>query len=198
MEHIQIRVAAEQDAAALLHIYAPYVENTAITFEYTVPSLAEFTDRIRNTLKKYPYLVAQADGEILGYAYAGPLHSRAAYDWGVETSIYVDRSKRGSGVGRALYDTLETILAAQNILNLNACIAYPEEEDAYLTRDSVAFHQHMGYRMVGQFHQCGYKFHRWYHMVWMEKHIGEHLELPPAVKPFGEVRELVRREYGIQ
>ena len=90
-------------------------------------------------------------------------------------------------MGRSLYAALEKALAAQNILNLNACIGYPAEEDAYLTQDSVKFHQRMGYRMVGKFSQCGYKFDRWYDMVWMEKHIGEHGAKQPAGKPFGEI-----------
>ncbi len=183
----RIRVASLHDAEALLRIYAPYVEKTAITFEYEVPTLAEFTKRIRRTLERYPYLVAEADGTPVGYAYANPFKERAAYDWAVETTVYVAENGKRLGVGRSLYAALEKALAAQNILNLNACIGYPAKEDAYLTQDSVKFHQRMGYRMVGKFSQCGYKFDRWYDMVWMEKHIGEHGAKQPAVKPFGEI-----------
>ncbi|MBO5209791.1 MAG: GNAT family N-acetyltransferase [Lachnospiraceae bacterium] len=181
---IQIRVAKVEDAEELVEIYAPYVKETAITFEYEVPSVEEFADRIRKTLTQYPYLVAVIDSEIVGYAYAGAFKTRPAYDWAVELSVYVKKDKRHMGVGRQLYDALEELLKKQNILNLNACIAYPENEDEYLTKDSVAFHQSMGYRMVGQFHQCGYKFNRWYHMVWMEKLIGEHIANQPQVKKF--------------
>ena len=89
MENMIIRTATANDAEAILNIYAYYVENTAITFEYDVPTLEEFTQRIENTLKKYPYLVAEKDGEILGYAYAGVFKDRAAYDWSAETTIYL-------------------------------------------------------------------------------------------------------------
>lgn len=187
---ICIRVARESDAPELLAIYAPYVEKTAITFEYDVPSAEEFAGRIRHTLEKYPYLVAECGGELIGYAYASPFKTRAAYDWAVETSIYVKRDRKHSGVGRKLYEALESALRAQRILNVNACIACPEIDDEYLTKDSVDFHAHLGYRMVGQFHQCGYKFGRWYHMVWMEKFIGEHEENQPPVIPFPEVRAI--------
>ena len=88
------------------------------------------------------------------------------------------------GIGRALYEALEKVSRAQNILNLNACIGYPEADDEYLTGNSVQFHGHMGYRMVGEFHKCGYKFGRWYNMVWMEKLLGEHGENPKEVIPF--------------
>ena len=94
-----IRTASEADAPVLLEIYAPYVERTAITFEYEVPSVDEFASRIRNTLQKYPYLVAEKGGRILGYAYAGPFHDRPAYDWSVETSIYVDTFLKHMGIG---------------------------------------------------------------------------------------------------
>ena len=194
---ISIRIATIQDAEALLAIYAPYVENTAITFEYTVPSVEEFARRIHRVMTRYPYLIAEAEGEILGYASASAFHSRAAYDWAVEVSIYVNRHKRRMGIGGTLYKALEMSLSAQNILNLNACIAYPEEEDEYLTKDSVAFHQHLGYQMVGEFHQCGYKFNRWYNMVWMEKHIGAHVENQSKVKTFDEVRDTLQSQYGI-
>lgn len=188
---VQIRVAEEADAEELLEIYTPYVEHTAITFEYKVPSVQEFAGRIRRTKKKYPYLVAESGGEILGYAYAGAFHERAAYDWAVETSIYIRQDKKKMGIGKRLYEVLEAVLEKQNILNLNACIAYPAQEDEYLTRDSVAFHRHMGYRMVGEFYQCGYKFNRWYNMVWMEKHIGGHKEYQPAVIPFEKIQEYI-------
>lgn len=185
---LTVRMATVGDAAELLKIYAPYVEQTAITFEYEVPSLQEFASRIEHTLKKYPYLVAEKDGRIVGYAYAGSFNERAAYDWAVETSIYVDQNAKKMGIGRTLYEALEDVLKRQGILNLNACIGYPEHEDEYLTKNSVEFHAHLGYRFVGEFKQCGYKFGRWYNMVWMEKHIGEHGEIPVSVVPVTELR----------
>lgn len=174
-EHdIHIRVASVDDAEALLAIYAPYVVKTAITFEYEVPSLDEFRGRICHTLQKYPYLVAEENGKILGYAYVGPFHDRAAYDWAVETSIYVDENLRRSGVGGKLNRALEAVCKAMGILNMEACIGVPEAEDEHLTRNSEEYHTHIGYRLVGEFYKCGYKFGRWYNMVWMEKLIGEH------------------------
>jgi len=184
-----IRVATPQDAEALLAVYAPYVTDTAITFEYEVPSLTEFRERIRHTLERYPYLVMEQDGEILGYAYAGPFKERAAYDWAVETTIYVKQGMKKQGIGRKLYQALEDTLIRQNILNLNACIGYPTVEDEYLTRNSMEFHQHLGYRLVGQFYRCGYKFGRWYDMVWMEKLVGEHGVEAVRVKPFPELQQ---------
>lgn len=174
-EHdIHIRVASVDDAEALLAIYAPYVVKTAITFEYEVPSLDEFRGRICHTLQKYPYLVAEEKEKILGYAYVGPFHDRAAYDWAVETSIYVDENLRRSGVGGKLNRALEAVCKAMGILNMEACIGVPEVEDEHLTRNSEEYHTHIGYRLVGEFYKCGYKFGRWYNMVWMEKLIGEH------------------------
>ena len=192
---ITIRPATPDDAEALLSIYAPYVEQTAITFEYEVPSVEEFRDRIVHTLKLYPYLVAQretstnsdASTEIVGYAYAGPLHARAAYAWSVETSIYVKKSEKKSGIGKALYSALEKVLAAQNITNVNACIASPETDDEYLNHNSIQFHQHLGYSMIGEFHKCAYKFGRWYNMVWMEKIIADHPDRQPDVIPFAQI-----------
>lgn len=187
-EHdILIRVACECDAEALLKIYAPYVRDTAVTFEYDAPSAAEFRDRIRNTLKKYPYLAAEKSGKIIGYAYAGGFHTRAAYDWAVETSIYIDRNYHGHGLGRRLYLALEDALKRQHIINLNACIAYTKDEDSHLTHGSVKFHERMGYRIVGHFSECGYKFGKWYDIVWMEKHLGPHPQNPQPVIPFARL-----------
>lgn len=184
---LTLRRASPEDAAALLAVYAPYVEKTAITFEYETPAPEDFAGRIERTLARYPYLAAEAGGELLGYAYAGPFKDRAAYGWAAETTIYVRRDSRRRGVGRALYGALERCLAAQGVLNLEACIACPERADEYLTWDSVAFHSRLGYRTVGEFRQCGCKFGRWYNMVWMEKHIGPHGEDPAPVRPFPEV-----------
>ena len=164
-----IRSAATEDADRLLEIYSYYVENTAISFEYETPSLEEFRGRISHTLEKYPYLVAEENGVIQGYAYAGVFKGRAAYDHCCEVTIYLDRDSKGKGYGRALYEALEDALKKQGILNLYACIGDPIVEDEYLTKDSEKFHQHMGYTKVGEFHKCGYKFGRWYNMIWMEK-----------------------------
>ena len=174
MENMIIRTATANDAEELLNIYAYYVENTAITFEYDVPTLEEFTQRIENTLKKYPYLVAEKDGEILGYAYAGVFKDRAAYDWSAETTIYLKQDAVKCGLGRMLYETLEKEMKKRGFLNLYACIGYPIDDDEYLTKNSAEFHAHLGFETVGEFHKCGYKFGRWYNMIWMEKIIGEH------------------------
>lgn len=186
---ITIRTATLSDAQALLNIYSPYVEHTAITFEYDVPSVEEFASRIKNTLQKYPYLVAEKNGRLLGYAYASPFHERPAYDWAVETSIYVDQNIKHQGIGRRLHNALEDALRSQGILNMNACIAYPPEEDEYLDKNSVEFHTHMGYRLVGEFYKCGYKFHRWYNMVWMEKLLDPEIKHPKPIKWMEENRE---------
>ena len=188
MNHIKLRIATVRDAAELLEIYAYYVGNTAITFEYEVPTLEEFEQRICNTLEKYPYIVAERDGRIVGYAYAGKFKDRPAYQWCVETSIYVHKDCKQQGIGKVMYEALEKILKAQNILNLNACIAYPIQEDEFLTKDSVHFHEKLGYRMVGEFRMCGYKANRWCNMVWMEKMIGEHVEKQPPVIWFKDLR----------
>ena len=194
---IIIRTASAADAPALLKIYRPYVENTAITFEYTVPSVREFEHRISNTLRTYPYLVAEMDNEIVGYTYASPFRERCAYQWAVEVSIYVKKTAKKMGIGKKLYQTLETILSFQNITNLYACIADTNEEDFHLTKDSILFHHRLGYRQIGKCTQCGYKFHRWYDIVWMEKHIQPHTIPPEDIKTFKEIREIVKTQYHL-
>ena len=189
MDTITIRTANLDDAAALLAIYAPYVEQTAITFEYEVPSLEEFRGRIAHTLRRYPYLVAEENGEILGYAYTGPFGERAAYSWAVETSIYLRQDVRGKGLGKRLYQALEDVSRAQHVQSLYACIAYPDADDAHLSGNSVAFHTHLGYTTVGRFPHCGYKFGTWYNMTWMEKTLGDHAVPPAAFVPFPELSE---------
>ncbi|MDO4596148.1 MAG: GNAT family N-acetyltransferase [Coriobacteriaceae bacterium] len=187
---VRVRAARPDDAPALAAIYAPYVRDTAITFEYEAPGTVEFERRMREVLAFYPYLVAECDGAPVGYAYASPFKGRPAYDWAVETSIYVKRGYVGAGVGRALHDALERALAAQGILNMYACIATPDgAEDETITYNSRDFHAHLGYRLVGEFVRCGQKAGRWYNMVWMEKMIGEHVPDCPAPRPFPALLE---------
>ncbi len=168
-----IRSATPDDAQQLLNIYSYYVLNTAISFEITVPTLDEFTNRITKTLKKYPYIVAVQGDKILGYAYAGPFVGREAYDHCAELTIYLAPDVTKRGIGRVLYENLEKELMDMGIKNLYACIGDPETEDEYLTKNSEQFHQHMGFRKVGTFTKCGYKFGRWYNMIWMEKFVEE-------------------------
>lgn len=170
--HPSLRLATPDDAPALAAIYAPYVQNTAVTFEYEPPAVEEFRRRIEHVLSKYPYLVAETNGNIIGYAYAEAFRERPAYDWDVETSIYLDQNHRGQGVGRALYQELERRLQTQGIRNLYACITTTDKPNPYVPPTSPAFHQALGYTKVGTFKTCGYKFDQWFDITWFEKQLG--------------------------
>ena len=170
---VMIRPAELADAVRLLEIYGYYVENTAISFEYETPSLEAFRSRMERIMKRYPWLVVEQDGRIEGYAYANTLKDREAYARSCEVTIYLDRRAQRRGLGRKLYAALEAALNRQGIRNLYACIGYPETPDEYLTANSAEFHAHIGYVRAGEFHRCGYKFGRWYNVLWMEKIIGK-------------------------
>lgn len=161
---IQVRTVTINDVQELLDIYSYYVLNTTITFEYDTPSINEFTQRIQKITQKYPYLVATLDDEIIGYAYATSYKERAAYDWSVETTVYVKETYQGIGVGKALYTHLEHALKEMNIVNMLACITYPNPK-------SIEFHTKFGFEQVGHFHKVGYKFNEWRDIVWMQKSI---------------------------
>ncbi|MBQ4077142.1 MAG: N-acetyltransferase [Mailhella sp.] len=191
MSDIIIRPAELLDVPAMLGIYAPYVEETAVSFEYAVPSDEEFRARVEKVQGFYPWLVAEQEGRVVGYAYASRFHPRAAYDWSVEVSIYLGRNERRSGIGRSLYEMLEKCLRAQSVLCAYSCIACAPTPDEYLDHSSMRFHERMGYRLTGTFPSCGYKFGRWYGMVWMEKRLvpadaPESLN-PPPVAAFAKV-----------
>ena len=184
---IKIRMATPDDAEKILAVYAPYILETGITFEYEVPTVEAFRGRIENVLKKYPYLVAERNGEIIGYSYANPLGERAAFSRAAETVLYVKKDARGGGIGSRLYGELEAMLKKQNVTNICACIAYREQEDETLTHASPKFHAACGYKKIGHFTKCGYKFGRWYDLIWMEKFIGEHRDDPPEFVPVTEI-----------
>ena len=183
-----IRLARPDDAAALLEIYAPYVRDTAITFEYTPPSEEEFQRRILSVEERYPYLVAEQHGRIAGYAYASRFKERAAYDWDVETSIYLRMDERHHGLGWLLYEKLEAVLRLQGVVNLHACITSAPDGGSRVPGDSPAFHESHGYTFAGRFRSCGYKFGRWYDVIWMEKSLGEHASHMKPVRLLPEIR----------
>lgn len=161
---IQIRKVTLNDAQECLDIYSYYVINTTITFEYDSPPLDEFKQRIQKITQKYPYLVAVMEDEIVGYAYATSYKDRAAYDWSVETTVYVKKDKHGLGIGKTLYTHLEENLRNNNIVNMLACITYPNPK-------SIDFHTKFGFDKVGHFPKVGYKFNDWRDIVWMQKAI---------------------------
>lgn len=167
---IEIRSARLEDAAELVAIYAPYVEKTAITFETQVPTVDEFASRIEKTVGKFPYLVAVEEGKLLGYAYASTYYARAAYDWTVELSVYIQQEARGKGIGSMLYDALEEELTARGFKNFLACIALPNPA-------SISLHEKRGYEQVAHFKKVGYKFGSWHDIVWLQKSlVGENDE----------------------
>ncbi|MGQ7327824.1 GNAT family N-acetyltransferase [Streptococcus suis] len=167
---INIRSAQIEDAADLVTIYAPYVETTAITFETEVPTVEDFASRIKKTLEKFPYLVAEEEGALVGYAYASTYYARAAYDWTVELSVYIKQEARGKGIGTLLYNALERELTARGFKNFLACIALSNPA-------SLALHEKRGYKQVAHFKKVGYKFGTWHDIVWLQKSlVGENDE----------------------
>ena len=159
-----IRAAGEADLPEILGIYAPYVLNTTVSFEYEVPSPEDFLQRYRDITRQYPWLVYEEDGRILGYAYASAPYTRAAYAWCAEPSIYLRPEARGRGIGKNLYFALEEILRLQGYRTLYALIT---EENT----ESLRFHAKMGYIHRVNFPDCGYKFGRWLGLTWLEKQL---------------------------
>lgn len=156
---IKLRIARPEDGAALAEIYAYYVSNTAVSFECEPPTAAEFSGRIEQKLATHPYLVAEEDGEVLGYAYASAFRERAAYDWDTELSVYVRRDARGKGIGKKLYTALIGLLREQNFVNLYAWITTPNPT-------SESFHAEMGFAKLGEVEKVGFKHGAWYGVTW--------------------------------
>ena len=188
MSEYTVRTATAGDAASLLGIYSYYVENTAVTFEYEPPTLGEFRERILSALPKYPYLCVTRGDEIVGFAFAHAFRERPAYDYSVETTIYIRHDLRGKGCGRLVYTALEDELRRMGVTNMYACVGLADVEDEYLTNASPRFHEKMGFNTVGVFRNCGYKFGRWYSMIWMEKIIGDYPPSPAPLSPFMKER----------
>ena len=159
---MSIRMANLQDVPRILEIYSPYVENTAISFEYTVPTLEVFTERFLKITVQFPWLVWEENGIVLGYAYGSLPFERAAYQWNASASIYLCPEACGKGIGKQLYAALEQLLKEQGYRKVYAVITTANEA-------SVAFHRAVGYRHTATMPDCGYKFGQWYGTIWMEK-----------------------------
>lgn len=175
-----LRLATVSDGEAILNIYAPYVRDTAISFEVEVPAVDEFSRRIEAICKQYPYLVYLIDGEIAGYAYASRHRERAAYCYDVDVSVYVSPQYHGCGIAHKLYACLFEILKTLGYYNAYAGCTVPNDK-------SIRFHQKFGFVPIGTYHKTGYKFGAWRDVLWLEKSINEHSPNPAAVKSIHEL-----------
>lgn len=188
--NIVLRTAREEDAEELLSIYAPYVENTAVSFEYETPSAQEFKERIREILIDYPYLVCEADGKIAGYAYAHRLFARKAYQWDVELSIYLRPQFQRQGIGAKLYAALIALLRMQRVRNLYALVTFPN-------MGSERLHEQFSFTLAGVYHKAGYKCGNWHDVLLFERLLEEEPQTPSPFLPFSildsdKIREILR------
>ena len=174
------RIATPRDSDEILDIYRPYVESTTVTFETVVPTPEEFRRRVENTLEQYPYLVAEEDGKILGYAYASPYRSRAGFNWTPELSVYVRQGYHGNGIGSHLYAALLDLLRLQGYQNVCSVLSYPNPE-------SEKLHHRFAFRTVGIQKKCGFKCGRWCDVAILERPLGDHLTPPQSPTPFPQL-----------
>ncbi len=175
-----LRLAAPGDAARLAEIYRPAIEETGVSFEEVAPDASEMGERITRVLARFPWLVVEDAGTIVGYAYAGRHRERPAYSWSAEVSIYVDQVKHRGGVGRQLYTALFAILARQGFQSVFAGIVLPNPA-------SLGFHHSMGFADVGHYRQVGFKSGAWCDTIWLQRAIGNHPVPPPPIRPITEL-----------
>ncbi|HWV12892.1 MAG TPA: arsinothricin resistance N-acetyltransferase ArsN1 family B [Sphingobium sp.] len=178
-----IRIGVEEDAPCVAAIYAPYVLNSVISFESVPPDAEEFRRRIAACLPDYPWLIAEFDGQVVGYAYAGPHSARAAYDWSANISVYLAADHHKRGIGRRLYDILVTLLRHQGYHSLFAGITLPNSA-------SVALHTALGMNEVGIYKEVGFKFGEWHDVMWMGMAISPASAPSAPPTPFSALRDL--------
>lgn len=159
---MKIRDASELDAEACAAIYAPYVEQTAISFELDPPTPAEMGERIARSLETHAWLVLEDDGRVVGYAYAGPMKPRAAYRWSCEVSIYLELGRRRTGGGRALYEALFERLTERGYRTAVAGMTLPNDA-------SVGLHASLGFEPIGTYRHIGWKHNTWHDVAWSQR-----------------------------
>lgn len=177
---MNIRVASPEDAGQILDIYAPYITNTSFTFETEVPALESFKQRMINTLENWPWLVAEDNGIIAGYAYATRYRERSAYQWCTEASLYIHNDYFRKGVGTKLYNELFNILEKQGFRNVYAVINLPNER-------SVALHEKLGFKHFADYEQVGYKLGKWKTVGWWRLTLNEFSMEPEAPVAFSKL-----------
>jgi L-amino acid N-acyltransferase YncA len=175
-----IRLATAADAEAVAAIYAPYIESTVITFEVTPLTGDEMRARMLRTLERCPWLVAEEQGRVVGYAYAGPHRERAAYQWSADVAIYLDQGVHRRGFGRALYSTLFQMLVRQGYVNAYAGITLPNEK-------SVGLHEALGFTPVGAYSGVGFKMGRWLDVGWWQLQLQPRPADPAPVTPWKDI-----------
>ena len=183
---MSIRFAALSDCRAMLDIYAQYIDTT-ITFETAVPSEKEFSGRIENISREYPWIVWEEDGRIRGYAYAHRLHERAAYQWDAELSVYLDKNCVSRGMGRRLLLTLFDILRMQGIHTVYSIVTSPNEKSERLQYS-------LGFRLIGVHRNTGYKNGRWIDVSWFERAIAAYDAAP---RPFVSIDRVDREKLAM-
>jgi len=183
----KIRSALSSDASSILDIYAPYIANTAVSFETEVPSVEDFTQRIVGNQESCPWLVYESGGLIAGYAYASKHRDRAAYQWSLESSVYVNEGFRQQGIATKLYQTLFQILKYQGCRNLYAGITLPNEK-------SVNFHQKMGFNKIADYKNIGYKFNSWHTVGWYELQLNDYSDAPAPFIKWSQIESTDRDE----
>lgn len=193
---IKLRLASSEDADGVLSIYTPYVEETNVTFDYDVDEAKVFCQKIDEMLTEYPWIIAEHEGKIIGYAYAKKHRDRVAYNWCSESSIYVHQDFQGKGLAKLLYEALLEILETQNMINVYAGIAQPNES-------STMFHIKMGFTPVGVYKRVGFKNNQWHDVLWVHKTLIKHVETPKDFIPFSdhEIRskaeEIISSKQGV-
>lgn len=173
---MKLRMIRPDDIKGVQEVYRPFVKNTPITFECDVPSYKKFVKRVEKTCVTYPWIVAEIDGEIVGFAYAARFKERMAFNWDVETYIYVSEKANDQGIGSALFNALEELLKVQGFYNLYAMITAT-------AKHSIQFHEKMGFKRMYTLEKCGWKFDTWYGMICMEKKIGDFDKTPEPIMP---------------
>ena len=181
----KIRPALSSDASSILDVYAPYILNTTVSFETEVPAVEDFTQRIMKNQESCPWLVYDSDGVIAGYAYASKHRERAAYQWSVESSVYVNDAFQQQGIATKLYQTLFQILKYQGCRNVYAGITLPNER-------SVNFHEKMGFTKIADYRNIGYKFNRWNTVRWYELQLNNYSDVPAPFIPWKQIESKER------